>query len=520
MSDFDAIAESITFDQFCDAVGAEKRGRGRTCPLPARHTRGDKKPSFSGWRENGRLILKCHGGTCGLQGTPVQVAAEVWGVDLPEAGRRLARHIGLPAFSARREIVEIYNYVDESGVLLSQVVRLRPKSFWQRRPDGDGGWVWKLDDVRRVLYRLPAVLEASATGETVYVVEGERDVHAIENAGGVATTAPGGAGKWRAEYSETLRGAHVIVVADRDDAGLAHGWSVYAALEGVAASVRVVQAREGKDAADHLEAGYGPDEFDPADPRGGTVDVPRALLRDPRLGATDAALYAILADFGARVSLTYAALGERLGRPGSASAAKRAATNLREAGWISSKQVGDGNEYTLHAAPVAHEVTDDQPADGSEITDGLSCTAGAEERQLTNDQSLDPDSSGESTDDPSGDREWSPVPPNVVTEGTAVSASAHAHARTRESTRPSRVAGDPSPEPAHNAQGSDGDAPAWRDTDTDAPERLKKVPAVCPSCGSGMSADSERDVCGSCAYYRAMRAKADARQSALKGVLR
>src|SRR5262249_30879447 len=52
------------------------------------------------------------------------------------------------------KIVETYNYTDEDGALLYQVVRLEPKSFRQRRPDGNGGWVWKLED-QRVLYRLP-----------------------------------------------------------------------------------------------------------------------------------------------------------------------------------------------------------------------------------------------------------------------------------------------------------------------------------------------------------------------------
>src|SRR5689334_2239134 len=38
--------------------------------------------------------------------------------------------------------------------------------------------------------------EAVATGATVYVCEGEKDVHALESIGLVATTSPMGAGKW------------------------------------------------------------------------------------------------------------------------------------------------------------------------------------------------------------------------------------------------------------------------------------------------------------------------------------
>jgi hypothetical protein len=70
-----------------------------------------------------------------------------------------------------------YNYVDEAGVLLFEVLRYPVKRFLQRRPDADAdeGWSWKLGDVRRVLYRLPEVIAAAAAGTTVYVVEGEKD---------------------------------------------------------------------------------------------------------------------------------------------------------------------------------------------------------------------------------------------------------------------------------------------------------------------------------------------------------
>ena len=71
-------------------------------------------------------------------------------------------------------IVATYDYVDESGDLLFQVVRKAGKQFSQRRPDGNGGWVWKLDGTRRLPYRLPRVLEAAANGQRVYIAEGER----------------------------------------------------------------------------------------------------------------------------------------------------------------------------------------------------------------------------------------------------------------------------------------------------------------------------------------------------------
>ena len=50
-------------------------------------------------------------------------------------------------------------------------------------PSRKSGWRWQLGDTRRVLYRLPKVIEAIADGEVIYIAEGEKDVHALEAAG-------------------------------------------------------------------------------------------------------------------------------------------------------------------------------------------------------------------------------------------------------------------------------------------------------------------------------------------------
>jgi putative DNA primase/helicase len=135
-----------------------------------------------------------------------------------------------------------------------------PKGFRQRRPDGAGGWIWNMKGARRVLFRLPELRAGIAAGKAVYVTEGEKDALEIASAGGVATCNPGGAGKWREEYSAQLRGAEVIVVADRDEPGRAHAEAVAASLRGIASQVRIVEAKEGKDAHDHLAAGFGLEE--------------------------------------------------------------------------------------------------------------------------------------------------------------------------------------------------------------------------------------------------------------------
>jgi len=101
----------------------------------------------------------------------------------------------------KAKIIATYDYPDERGDLLYQVVRFEPKSFRQRRPDGHGGWIYNLDGVRRVLYRLPELLASARTKATVYIVEGEKDVNALYSHDFIATCNPMGAGKWLDEYS-------------------------------------------------------------------------------------------------------------------------------------------------------------------------------------------------------------------------------------------------------------------------------------------------------------------------------
>ena len=163
------------------------------------------------------------------------------------------------------EAVAVYDYADEHGQLLFQVCRTADKHFSQRTKGPDGKWKWKLGSVRRVPYRLPKLIAAVKAGQAVYVVEGEKDVQAIERAGGVATCNPGGTGStnlWaNPDFTTPLQGADVIIVADKDEPGRRHAASIAGHLRKVAKTVTVTEASEGKDAADHLAAGHSLDDL-------------------------------------------------------------------------------------------------------------------------------------------------------------------------------------------------------------------------------------------------------------------
>jgi hypothetical protein len=156
------------------------------------------------------------------------------------------------------KIVATYDYRDEVGDLLMQVVRMEPKTFRQRRPDpsASDGWVWSVKGVRVVPYRLPQLL--AAPDAVVYLVEGEKDADRLAALGLVATTNVGGAGKWRKEDSEFLRGRSVVILPDNDEPGQAHAQKVVKAMKGIVADVRIVTLPglpEKGDVSDWLDSG-------------------------------------------------------------------------------------------------------------------------------------------------------------------------------------------------------------------------------------------------------------------------
>ncbi|MFF7763118.1 AAA family ATPase [Streptomyces griseorubiginosus] len=168
-----------------------------------------------------------------------------------------------------------YEYTDERGGVLFVKERGEPKTFRVYKPLTGGRRQYRdvfggSHPARRVLYRLPAVVKAITEGCPVYLVEGEKDVASAERAGVTATCNYEGAAKsdqrpkWRPEYGDMLKGAHVVIVADNDDAGRAHAAAAYNDLRRKAASVRVVRGLVDKDKADltdHLAAGHSIDDL-------------------------------------------------------------------------------------------------------------------------------------------------------------------------------------------------------------------------------------------------------------------
>jgi len=208
---------------------AKKNREGWIACCPAHE---DRSPSLSIMEgDGGKVLVKCHAG-CTVEAVCAAVGLRL--ADLMPTANGKPKSSG----NGKGKIVAIYDYRDEKKELLMQALRYEPKDFRQRRPKPGGGWEWSVKGVRVVPYRLPDLL--AEPSRPVVVCEGEKDCDNLHKIGVLATCNVGGAGKWTDDHSAFLKGRHVIVLPDNDDAGRDHADKVARSLHGIAASVRIV----------------------------------------------------------------------------------------------------------------------------------------------------------------------------------------------------------------------------------------------------------------------------------------
>jgi len=169
----------------------------------------------------------------------------------------LAKHLGINIAPSEDGFEATYDYRDKDGHFLYQVVRLPGKDFPCRRPDGKLGWIWNMKGVRWVPYRLPELI--ASPDKMVFIVEGEKDTDRLHEEGLLATTNPGGALKWRSEYSRLLKDRDVAIIPDNDEPGRNHAEKVAKSLHGAAKTVKMVELpglEEHGDVSDWLDSGH------------------------------------------------------------------------------------------------------------------------------------------------------------------------------------------------------------------------------------------------------------------------
>ena len=234
-----------------------KSGRGWVVCCPAHE---DNNPSLSICEQDGKLLVHCQAGCAQRDVIDSLKGLGLWPEPIcpnnTDAPRSARGDICQPLTDAR--IVAEYDYTDEHGALLYQVVRFEPKDFRPRYSDGTGGWIWKKHP-NQVLYRLPEVLEAAI----VFVVEGEKDVERLREHGFVATTNAGGAkAHWLPRYTEALRGREVIIIPDNDSPGRQRAAAIARALLGQAAKIIALEVDDDcKDISEWFDRGHSETEL-------------------------------------------------------------------------------------------------------------------------------------------------------------------------------------------------------------------------------------------------------------------
>lgn len=211
-----------------EAHGCRRQGNNYQCPA-----HDDTQPSLHLSSNSGGVALLCFAG-CDTRDVVAALGLKM--SDLFEQPREVAR----------------YRYFDGDGRSFDKV-RTEPKNFY---------WSPALNGHKVGLYQIH---EALSLPDPVYLLESEKDVDRLLERGVAATCMPGGAGSWSPEFSAALKGREVIIVADRDPAGVKHAMTVLPAL----GNARIVQSRtmsEHDDVGDHLDAGFTLEELVPFRP--------------------------------------------------------------------------------------------------------------------------------------------------------------------------------------------------------------------------------------------------------------
>jgi hypothetical protein len=163
--------------------------------------------------------------------------------------------------------VDVYDYHNEKGELLYQVVRYEPKRFNQRHTCPDGKVTYSLGgkpekcscpEIAPVLYDLPHLLAADPS-KPVFITEGEKHARQLKELGLVATSFPMGAGKSElVKNISALKDRSVVILPDNDADGKRHYEKAATQIHGVASSVKVLELSglpEKGDVLNWLDAG-------------------------------------------------------------------------------------------------------------------------------------------------------------------------------------------------------------------------------------------------------------------------
>lgn len=202
-------AEVLTYFQ-----GVKSRGANQwQCNCPAHN---DKKASLSIKAESsGKTLLHC------FKGCKTEEVLNAVGLEMKDicSERKESTWKERLEYSRKKKIEALYHYKAADGDYLYTKVRFEDKDISYVVIDKmNDRYSYSKGERAHVLYRLPELVKAIECRQTIYIVEGEKDVETLRTLGYAATTS-GGATSWREEFASIFTGVDIVILPDHDEAG-------------------------------------------------------------------------------------------------------------------------------------------------------------------------------------------------------------------------------------------------------------------------------------------------------------
>lgn len=169
----------------------------------------------------------------------------------------------------KRKIQAVYNYVSCNGSYAFTKIRLDGKKL-----------LYGILENERFSYGLPrstpkkslkaiygsvkAFNKAIKEGKPIFIPEGEKDVDTLTKQGYTAFTY-GGVNDWQVDFTELVKGADVVILADNDEPGINVANTILQDVQAVAKSAKIIVPMPDipkADITDYFEAGHSKQEFE------------------------------------------------------------------------------------------------------------------------------------------------------------------------------------------------------------------------------------------------------------------
>ena len=222
-----------------DFVSRLHSARGRNGRYSARcPAHDDKHASLSVTESNdGKILLKCHAG-CTAEQIVSAMGLELSDLFMQESRPPAACSAnGSNAHYGSNAVV--YDYEDTDGNIIAKKLRYPNKSFcWLSRNPKNGKFEKGRSHCKApLLYNMYDCKDL----QSVYIVEGEKDVDTLKRYKKNAVSFPDGVqSKWSPEYAEFFRNKTVAVIRDNDEPGREFAETLARRLFETAKSIRIV----------------------------------------------------------------------------------------------------------------------------------------------------------------------------------------------------------------------------------------------------------------------------------------